>query len=221
MKSTEEYIISIKNLKKTFKNHIVLDNVSLNIHKGRIYGIQGRNGSGKTMLLRAICGLIIPDSGEIYVKGYNVTERGVLPDKVGALIEIPGFINYYSGFRNLKILSSIRDEINDEQIYKILSLLGLKEVANKKVRTYSLGMRQRLGIAQAIMEEPDLILLDEPTNALDNEGVTLLRNLLKELRNNGVTIILTSHNKEDIELLCDEVFYMDNGKLIRNVLINT
>lgn len=213
MENENKIIIKIDKVTKAFKNQVVLDNINLNFEKGRIYGIKGRNGSGKTMLLRVICGLIIPDSGEVCVNNKNITKKRTLPDNIGALIENPGFINYYSGFKNLKILASINDKVSDEKIHETLKLLDIDDVCNKKVRTYSLGMRQRLGIVQALMEDPEIILLDEPTNALDNDGVVVLHNILKDLKNRGKTIILSSHNKEDIDLLCDEVLEMENGKL--------
>lgn len=214
MENTNKFIIKIKDVTKTFKNQIVLQNINLEFEKGKIYGIRGRNGSGKTMLLRVICGLVIPNSGEIYINNKNITQKNTLPENIGALIESPGFISYYSGFKNLKILASIRNKIDDEKIHSTLKLLEIDDVCNKKVRTYSLGMRQRLGIAQALMECPEILILDEPTNALDNEGIMILHNILKKLKSEGVTIILSSHNKEDIKLLCDIVFKMDGGKLV-------
>ncbi len=214
MDNTDKIVIKIKNVTKTFKNQKVLSDINLNLQKGRIYGIKGRNGSGKTMLLRVISGLVIPSSGEVYVNDKNITKNNTLPENIGALIETPGFINYYSGFKNLKILASIKNKINDEKIHTTLKLLGIDDVCNKKVRTYSLGMRQRLGIAQALMEDPEILLLDEPTNALDKEGIMTLHSILKNLKESGVTIVLSSHNKEDIDLLCDTVLEMDNGNLI-------
>jgi ABC-2 type transport system ATP-binding protein len=212
----QKYAVIINNIVKKIKGNIVLNNIDLKLKAGRIYGLQGRNGSGKTMLLRSICGLIVPDSGDIIVNGVNITSGSLIPDKIGVIIENPGFIGHYSGFKNLSILASIRGEIDDKKIYDTLSLVGLDQVANKKVKTYSLGMKQRLGLAQAIMEDPELILLDEPTNGLDKDGVEILYNILTKLKIDGRTIILASHNKEDIDSLCDEVFFMENGELLAN-----
>lgn len=215
MENTNKVVIKLNQVTKSFKNQTVLQDINLNFEKGKIYGIMGRNGSGKTMLLRAICGLVIPDSGEIYVNDKSITKHNTIPENIGVLIENPGFINYYSGFKNLKILSSIKNKIDDKNIHDTLNLLNIDNVCNKKVRTYSLGMRQRLGIAQAIMEDPEILLLDEPTNALDNDGIALLHIILKELKSKGTTIILSSHNKEDIDLLCDKVIEMDSGKIVK------
>ncbi|KRU24311.1 ABC transporter ATP-binding protein [Clostridium sporogenes] len=214
VENSNKFIIEIKEVTKSFKNQTVLQDINLNFEKGKIYGIRGRNGSGKTMLLRVMCGLVIPDSGEVYVNDINITKKKTLPENIGVLIENPGFINYYSGFKNLKILSSIKNKINDKKIHDTLEVLGIDNVCNKKVRTYSLGMRQRLGIAQALMEDPEILLLDEPTNALDNDGIKLLHDILKELKSKGTTIILSSHNKEDLDLLCDTVMEMDCGRLV-------
>lgn len=213
----KECMVIITNLTKKIKQNIVLDHINLKLTSSKIYGLQGRNGSGKTMLLRSICGLIVPDSGDIVIKGENITAKSLLPDKIGVIIENPGFIGHYSGFKNLSILASIKGKIDAKKIYDTLSLVGLGEVANKKVKTYSLGMKQRLGLAQAIMEDPELILLDEPTNGLDKDGVETLHNILAKLKKEGRTIILASHNKEDIDILCDEVFYMEYGKLLSSI----
>lgn len=211
--NNEKYTVIINNLTKKIKDTIVLDNINLKLRGGKIYGLHGRNGSGKTMLLRSICGLLIPDSGTIIVNDKDITTKRLIPNRVGAIIENPGFIGHYSGFKNLSILASIRGEIDNKKIYDTLSLVGLEHVSDKKVKTYSLGMKQRLGLAQAIMENPELILLDEPSNALDTNGVELLYNIITNLKNDGKTILLASHNKEDINILCDEVFNMENGQL--------
>lgn len=208
----EEAVI-LENVSKKIKNKTILNNISLELRKGRIYGIKGRNGSGKTMLLRVICGLLRPDSGKVIIQGEDITEGSTLPEDTGVIIETPGFIDHYSGFRNLKILAAIRNVISDEQIIETMKLLELDPYNNQKVKTYSLGMRQRLGIVQAIMENPELIILDEPTNALDDNCVKIVHETIKSLKEKGKTIIIASHNAEDINILCDEVFEMDNGNI--------
>lgn len=205
-------VVSIKNLCKKINGEVILDKVSLDVEAGQIYGIIGRNGSGKSMLFKSICGLITATSGTISVFSKEI-KNGEIPENLGALIENPGFLNRYTGFKNLKYLASIRNLIKDEDIYKALSLVGLDPQSTKTVKKYSLGMKQRLGIAQAIMEKPQLLILDEPMNGLDNEGVKAIRDLLLHLKNCGVSILIASHNSEDIKALCDKVYKMDKGIL--------
>lgn len=206
-----ENIISISNAVKNFKEHCVLDNVSLQLEQGKIYGIVGRNGSGKTVLFKSICGFMPLTSGQISVKGKKVGKDINIPENIGVIIETPGFLSNYSGYKNLKFLASINKKITKEDIYNTLSTVGLDPKSKKHVGKYSLGMRQRLGIAQAIMENPDVLILDEPMNGLDNDGVQDIRNLLLRLKDEGKTILLASHNREDISVLCDEVYEMDKG----------
>lgn len=205
-------VIRINNLTKKIDSNIILQNINLSLEEGLIYGIVGRNGSGKTMLFKSICGLIIPSEGEIYVFNKKI-HKGELPENIGAIIENPGFLPQYSAFMNLKILASINNIITDQQIKEAISLVGLNPEEKKSVKKFSLGMKQRLGIAQAIMEKPKLLILDEPMNGLDIDGVELIRKLFLKLKSQGVTILMASHNKEDIQMLCDHVYYMDNGKL--------
>lgn len=199
----DDMAIIVENIVKRFGNDTVLDNVSLRIKKGQIYGIIGRNGSGKTVLFKCICGLLQINEGKITV------DR----KQIGTIIEEPGFLRQYSGKRNLQLLASMsgNDYINIDEILKIV---GLGNVGRKKVGRYSMGMRQRLGIAQAIMENQTILILDEPMNGLDNHGVDEMRKLFMSLKSEGKTILLASHNREDIELLCDKVYEMDNGKII-------
>jgi len=208
-----ETVVHVKNVTVRMKNQVVLERINLQLDEGKIYGIIGRNGSGKTMLLRVLCGLVRPSEGEVWVLGREIGRAGAFPDEVGAVIETPGFLPQYSGLKNLKLLASLRNRIDEDDIKEAIRLVGLDPENKKPVRTYSLGMRQRLGLAQAIMEKPRLLLLDEPSNGLDQEGVRDLHILLRNLRSKGVTILLTSHSREEIETLCDAVYYMERGRL--------
>ena len=194
--------IIVNHVTKSFKEETVLKDVVLSVPKGKICGIIGRNGSGKTVLFKCICGLLQVDKGDI-----QVDHR-----QIGAIIQEPGFLGQYSGRKNLELLASISGKkISNYQ--KILKMVGLLEAGDKKVRKYSMGMKQRLGIAQAIMEDQNIIILDEPMNGLDNAGVEEMRKLFLNLREQGKTILLASHNRDDIEILCDVVYEMDHGIL--------
>lgn len=207
--------IILDHVSKKFKDQVVLKETSLTLEKGKIHGIIGVNGSGKTVLMKIICGFLKPDTGTVTVNGVMVgKERDFAPD-IGVIIETPGFISYESGFRNLKNLAMIRKHINDDEIRKSMEMVGLDPDDKKRTGKYSLGMRQRLAIAQAIMEHPSLLVLDEPMNALDREGVKQIRDLLLRLKSEGVTIVIASHLKEDIEILCDTVCEMENGNLLK------
>lgn len=208
------YIIKIENLTKKFGNVTVLNNVNVNFEKQKIYGIVGRNGSGKTILMKCICGFLKPTEGTVTVSEKVVGKDVEIPQDIGVIIETPGFVANYSGFKNLKLLASIRDKITNDEIVEAMNIVGLDAKNRKHVGKYSLGMRQRLGIAQAIMEKPQILILDEPMNGLDNDGVQHIRNVLLQLKAQGTTIILTSHNKEDIDVLCDNVCYMDKGRMV-------
>ncbi len=206
-------IISIENVTKKFDTIFALENVSLSIERGKIYGIIGRNGSGKTVLFKLIAGYLKPTSGRIVVSGKEIGKDTDFAGNIGLIIESPGFLKGYTGFKNLSYLASIRNVIGKEEIRKSMEKVGLDPDSNKKVGKYSLGMKQRLGIAQAIMENPDILILDEPMNSLDHQGVEEIRGILKRLKDEGKTIILASHNKEDIEILCDEVYELNRGRL--------
>lgn len=208
-------IIQVNNVSLKIRKESILNNVSLEIAQGKIYGIVGRNGSGKTMLMKCICGFVKPTTGEVYVEGQRIGKDVDFPQNVGIIIETPGFIPYYSGYRNLKILAGLRKIIGEQEIHETMRVVGLEGAENKLVRKYSLGMRQRLGLAQAMMEKPDIFILDEPMNGLDNEGVEDMRRIFLELKKEGKTILLVSHNSEDITVLCDEIYYMDKGKLFK------
>lgn len=208
-------VIEICNVSKRFGEHIVLNNITARFQEGNIYGIVGRNGSGKTVLLECICGLMHQDNGTIIVNGKTIGEKIDIADNVGVIIETPGFLPNYSGFKNLQLLMGVSKKINSNTISATMEMVGLNPHDKKKVGKYSLGMRQRLGIAQAIMENPDILLLDEPMNGLDKEGVIEMRQLFLKKKSEGKLILLASHNREDIELLCDEVYEMENGILTK------
>lgn len=204
-------IIKIENARKKFGNQTVLNDISVDIERGKIYGFVGRNGSGKTVLFKSICGFVILDEGQIQVEGKIVGKDIDMPDNIGLIIETPGFLKDYSAFWNLKFLAKLRGKIDDERIKESIRMVGLNPDDKKKVGKFSLGMRQRLGIAQAIMEEPDILILDEPFNGLDKNGVEEMRKLLLKLNKDGKTIIMASHSAEDIKILCTEVYEMDAG----------
>ncbi len=208
-----ETCIEVQNVVKRFRDQVVLKNVSILFEKGKIHGIVGRNGSGKTVLFKCICGLMHPEEGVILVNGKRVGRDVDMPEDIGAIIEAPGFLPNYSGYKNLRFLANIRRKIGKEEILNVLKTVGLDPESRKHVGKYSLGMRQRLGIAQAIMEDPEILILDEPMNGLDNAGVQDIRALLLELKAQGKTILLASHNHEDIAALCDTVHEMDGGVL--------
>ena len=209
-----ETCIEVQNVVKRFRDQVVLKNVSISFEKGQIHGIVGRNGSGKTVLFKCICGLMHPEEGVILVNGKRVGRDVDMPEDIGAIIEAPGFLPNYSGYKNLRFLANIRRKIGKEELLNGLKTVGLDPESRKHVGKYSLGMRQRLGIAQAIMEDPEILILDEPMNGLDNAGVQDIRALLLELKAQGKTILLASHNHEDIAALCDTVHEMDGGVLL-------
>ena len=208
-----ENIITLENVCKSYRSGTVLDNVSVSFEKGKCYGIIGRNGSGKSVLLKLIAGFAYPDSGKITIRGKALKKDIDFADDAGVIINSPEFINSMSGLNNLLYLAEIRKKINREKVLETLKTVGLESAMKKRVSAYSLGMKQRLRIAQAIMEDPALLILDEPMNALDDDAVKEIRQLLISLKNEGKTIILTSHNPEDIEVLCDSVCEIGKGKL--------
>ncbi len=215
-----ESIIKVDNVIKKFGSEIALNNVSIEFERGKIYGIVGRNGSGKTVLFKTIIGFLKPTSGRVFVGGKEIGKDTDFADHIGIIIETPGFLSAYSGYKNLEYLASIKNRIGKNEIKKSMERVGLDPNSKKKVGKYSLGMRQRLGIAQAIMENPDILILDEPMNGLDNQGVKEVREILLNLKEEGKSIILASHNKEDIEALCDKVYEMDHGKLTEKKAID-
>lgn len=210
-----ENAIEIKDLKMTFGKDEVLKGITHSFEKGKVHGIVGNNGSGKTVMMKCICGFLKPTSGTVKVNGKLIGRQEDFPKSLGLIIEAPGFLPHLSGFRNLSILASVNKKINKQRIKDTIRLVGLDPDMKKPVGKYSLGMRQRLGIAQAIMEDPELLILDEPMNGLDKNGVQEMRELLKGLVEKGKTIILSSHNPADIDALCDTVCEMDGGRLTK------
>ena len=205
-------MIEIRNVSLRLDGKSILNNISLTLEPGKIYGLVGSNGSGKTMLMKCICGFMHPDKGQIYVGGSRVGKECDFPDKLGVIIETPGFLPALSGYKNLKILADLKGRIGKNEIIETLQRVGLNPKMKKPVSKYSLGMRQRLGIAQAIMENPDVLILDEPFNGLDKAGVAEMRQLLLSLKESGKAIMLASHNAQDIEMLCDYVHEMEDWK---------
>lgn len=206
-------MINIQHITRSMKKRLVLQDITLQLPSHKIYGFAGRNGSGKTMLFRAILGLIHLDSGTIHIDEIPV-DPDHIPQSVGFLLENPSFLPDLTGFENLSLIASIRDELNKEQLEELLSKVGLSHAMHKPFRAYSLGMKQRLGIACAMMGSPKYIFLDEPTIALDEAGIKELHHLLLALKENGATVFIASHEKEILEDLADEVFYLEQGRLI-------
>ena len=204
-------MVEIKNYCKSIKSRPILNNVSYNFEYGKIYGIYGHNGSGKTMLLRAIAGLLVPDSGSVVIDGKVLHKDMSFPPSIGIVIENMNLLPQYNAFDNLKILGKIKKTATDEDIKTALERVGLK--SDLKVKKFSLGMKQRLNIAQAVFEKQKIILLDEPTNALDNDGVQLIYKLLKGEKERGALVVITTHHKEDLEEICDVVLEMTEGEL--------
>ncbi|WML37965.1 ATP-binding cassette domain-containing protein [Neobacillus sp. OS1-2] len=206
--------IEIHNYSKTIRGQVVLNDINISLEKGKIYGFIGSNGSGKTMLFRAICGLIKPSKGTIKINNETLHKDISFPRDLGVIIESPGFWDHLTGFENLKLLSTIKGQIGDSEIKLSLERVGLKNDDLRIFKKYSLGMKQRLAVAQAIMESPNLLILDEPTNALDEDGIKLIRTIILEENKRGATILIASHNKEDIDNLVEQSFKMKDGKLI-------
>ena len=206
--------IKIENASKKIKDTVIYENIDMVCESGSIVGLIGKNGAGKTMLLKSICGLTNYTGGEITVLGKKIGKDVEIPDSIGVIIEVPGFLPNLSGYKNLKYLADIKGKIGKDRIFEVIRQVGLDPESKKHVGKYSLGMRQRLGIAQALMEDPEILLLDEPMNGLDNKGVADVKEILKDLRKKNKTIILASHHMEDIDELCDKVVVMDSGKII-------
>lgn len=205
--------IKIVDLNKKIKGTVILDGINLTMTAGRIYGLRGRNGCGKTMLMRAICGLIIPDSGHILIGDEKLHRDIKFPRSIGALIENPSFLPQYTGLRNLRMLARLTGGISDENVRYAISRTGLDPDDRRTYRKYSLGMKQKLGIANALMGEPDVIILDEPINALDEESVDCIKAELIKLKEKGKLIIIACHDREELEYLCDEIFVMKDGRI--------
>ena len=201
---------------KDIKGTRVLDDINLELEGGKVYGLWGKNGCGKTMLMRCLCGFIQPTSGRVLVEGKELWKDISFPESVGVLIENPSFLNEYTGFQNLQILASIRKQIDEKVIREMLRCVGLDPYDRRKYRKYSLGMKQHLGIACAVMESPKLIILDEPINALDESGVKLVRTLLHSMKEKGSLILIACHDKEEMQILADEIYVMAEGRIELN-----
>lgn len=208
-------MIEIVNLFKKYKGESVLNGISVKFDNGTVYGLVGANGCGKTTLMRCICGLSKPTSGTVFVNGKTIGKDCNFAPSTGIIIETPGFLPHYSAWQNLSILAEISGGVSKNQIKEVIRLVGLDPEDKKQVGKYSLGMRQRLGIAQAIMENPSVLILDEPFNGLDKEGVTEVHQLIQELKNQGKCILLASHSVHDIEQACDIVFELKDGQLLQ------
>lgn len=210
-------VVRLEDYCKSFKSAEVLKNINLTLERGKVIGLKGKNGSGKTMLMRAISGLILPTSGKVYINDKELGRHISFPPSIGILIENPSFISNYTGFKNLKILASIQNRISDDEIRDAIRKVGLDPDDKRTFKKYSLGMKQRLGIAAAIMERPDIVILDEPINALDEAGAGLIKGLLDELKANGSLIIIACHDTEELNYLSDEIYEIYDGEITGHI----
>lgn len=210
-------VVRLEDYCKSFKSAEVLKNINLTLESGKVIGLKGKNGSGKTMLMRAISGLILPTSGKVYINDKELGRQISFPPSIGILIENPSFISNYTGFKNLKILASIQNRISDDEIRDAIRKVGLDSDDKRTFKKYSLGMKQRLGIAAAIMERPDIVILDEPINALDEAGAGLIKGLLDELKANGSLIIIACHDTEELNYLSDEIYEIYDGEITGHI----
>lgn len=208
-------IIKVENVSKIIRGNSVIEHISMELTSGKVFGFRGINGSGKTMLMRLIAGLIYPTKGQITVDNKILGRDINFPENMGLLIENPAFLENYSGFANLKLLSSIQDKIDDKQIRRTLERVGLEPDSKKKYKKYSLGMKQKLGIAAAVLEKPELLILDEPANALDEEGVERLKKIVQEEKERGALIILSCHDAYLLEEMSDVIYLLQDGKLLK------
>lgn len=211
--------IEVIDYTKKIGDSIILNQMNLEMESGKVYGLKGKNGSGKTMLMRAICGLINATSGCVKIDGEIIGKQISFPRNVGILLENPGFISEYSGYKNLKLLADIKGKIGEEEIRSAMEKVGLDPNETKKFKKYSLGMKQKLGIAAAIMENPDIVLLDEPTNALDEASIELFNQVLVELKQQGKIVIWSSHDSEELRKYSDELFVINLGNLQEHILL--
>ena len=210
-------VVRLEDYCKSFKSAEVLKNINRTLESGKVIGLKGKNGSGKTMLMRAISGLILPTSGKVYINDKELGRQISFPPSIGILIENPSFISNYTGFKNLKILASIQNRISDDEIRDAIRKVGLDPDDKRTFKKYSLGMKQRLGIAAAIMERPDIVILDEPINALDEAGAGLIKGLLDELKANGSLIIIACHDTEELNYLSDEIYEIYDGEITGHI----
>ena len=205
--------IELKHVSKMIHKQPVIEAVSMSMESGHIYGFQGVNGSGKTMLMRLLCGLVRPTGGTIEIDGKRLGRDMDFPDSLGLFLENAAFLDRYSGFENLRMLAGLQNKIGDEEIRQVLHTVGLADAAEKKFRHYSLGMKQRLGIGAAIMESPDIVVLDEPTNALDTEGIAQVKGILTAQKQRGALVIISCHDAAILQEMADEIFVLESGRL--------
>lgn len=210
--------IEIKNVTKIIHNQTVIQDVSASMQSGRIYGFQGINGSGKTMLMRLISGLIRPTQGSIQINGKILGKDITFPESIGLFLEKPAFLGTYSGFQNLKMLASIQNRVDDTKIRNTISSVGLNPNDKKKYRKYSLGMKQRLGIAAAIVEDPEIVILDEPTNSLDTDGVELVKSIIVSQRERGALVIISCHDLSILQGVSDEILLLESGHVAKHLI---
>lgn len=210
--------LEVEEINKKIGVDDVLCEISLSMEKGKIYGLQGKNGCGKSMLMRVICGLVLPTSGRIMIDGEELGKELSFPESIGVFIEKPGFLDAYSGFQNLSMLASIKKKIGGREIKQTLKRVGLEDVMHKKYKKYSLGMKQKLGIAAVIMEQPDIVILDQPANALDEKSEQRLWQIVKEEKERGALVIISCHTSEVLEEISDEIFKMDQGQITEHIV---
>lgn len=211
--------IEVVNYCKKIRGNVILDNINLVLEGGRVYGLRGTNGSGKTMLMRAVAGLIMPDSGQVVIDGRILGKDFSFPESMGLLLEYPSFISSYTGCRNLKMIASIKNIVDSKRVEECISLVGLNPQDERPFRKYSLGMKQKLGIACAIMENPQLLILDEPYNALDEAGIETVNSIINDFKARGAIVILACHDKQELDNISDEIYEMYEGRITGSVLI--
>lgn len=211
--------IELKKVYKTIHKNPVIQDISAIMQSGRVYGFQGINGSGKTMLMRLVSGLIRTTEGQIIINGKTLGKDITFPESIGLFLENPAFLDGYSGFQNLKMLASIQNKISDDKIRETLETVGLEPTDKKKYRKYSLGMKQRLGIAAAIMEEPDIVIMDEPTNSIDADGIELIKNIIISQKERGALVIISCHDLALLEAMSDEILLLENGRVVKHLVI--
>ncbi|WP_024613886.1 ABC transporter ATP-binding protein [Clostridium sp. Ade.TY] len=207
------YFLKVNNYNKKIKNNEILKDINLNLSKGKIYGLKGHNGSGKSMLMRAMAGIMFPTSGEVIINGENITKEKRVYENIGILIESPGFIDSLTGYDNLMMLADIKEKIGATEIREWMKKFDLNSEDKRKVKEYSLGMKQKLGIIQALMENPDIIFLDEPINALDEKSIEIFNKEIINLRELGKLIVISNHNKDELENICDEIIELEEGRI--------
>ena len=209
--------IVVNEVSKSIYGVPIINSISMKLVSGNVYGFQGINGSGKTMLMRLICGLIYPTKGEIIIDGKRLGKEITFPQSVGLLLENPAFLDSYTGYENLEMLASIKNIITREEIHEAINSVGLDPLDKRKYKKFSLGMKQRLGIAAAIMEKPDILILDEPTNSLDSSGVSLVKTIIAKERERGAIIILACHDLPVLQDVSDEIFLLEQGKITEHL----